>query len=200
MTRLMSVPILLCCVSLFWAGSGLASEDFCSLIVKPVSAESRDLSAIVTVVERDGTKLEKASGVGGARFCNLGFSPVTITVRNNCSTVVLDKVQVNIVATRTLPVITYDCLPLTVIVGCRVLFRFVDSRANPIVGVLVNLRSPFEKPYLADQFGRLLVGTEKEDLTGTATAKGYEPVELNVPCRERESRNVEQFVTMKDVK
>src|SRR5689334_11640125 len=50
--------------------ANLFAKDYCSLLVKVVDAEGREVEADVTVTERDGRKIEQQNRPGGVKFCD----------------------------------------------------------------------------------------------------------------------------------
>jgi len=208
MRILIRVSTVLMC--LVYVGTGLAAQDNCSLVVKVVNAEGIQVPARVTVEERDGRKVEKANGSlpSDLSFCDLGLFPVTVTVTREhpaCSRVIVQNVLLTWGETKTLKVMhdRESCIDKDIFsVGsvCRVLLRFVDLERSHIKGVSLAIQTPRQETRQADPFGRILIGIPLgQELIGTASANGYDPVEVKVPCS-KPKNEFEQYVVMRETR
>ncbi|MBI4465571.1 MAG: hypothetical protein HY647_12780 [Acidobacteria bacterium] len=202
------MKILIYCMCLVGFTTALRAETYCSLVVKVFNFAGRDVSpsTYIAVEERDGQRRENKGEEGGTRFCGLGITPVSVTVRAPMCPhhMVIRDFPLEWDETKTLSVI-YDFEPCTIkdgiFTGCRFVFRIVDSLGNPIKGASLKVQSPYERTLEADEFGRILargVGFGKE-LVGTGIAEGRDPVELTIPCT-GEKYWVEEKVTMAQAK
>ena len=186
------------CLLLF--STSLFAEDFCSLVVKVRDPQGAEVEASVVVEERDGRKIEKENTPGGVKFCDLGITPVTVTVGSpSCNQVIVRNVPLDWGETSLVSVV-YDDRPCLVdappVAACKFLFRFIDAQHNSINGVVLRTHTPYEETHKADTFGRLLIRIAAwQKLSGTASADGYEPAELRVPCITKNQR-IEQYVTL----
>ena len=195
--------ILVFLVCLCWFGTDLKAQDECSLVVQIVNSEGVKVRARVAVEERDGRRIEKVSPIPeDIRFCDLGIFPVTVTVGHQaCYQVIVRGVTLELGKTRTLKVIHEGepCVHADWIrIGsdCGVLLRFVNSEHNYVKGVSLAIRAPRQETRQADPFGRLYTGVPlNQELVGTASANGYDPVEVKVPCSKPQNE-FEQYVVM----
>jgi len=180
--------------------TNLFAKDHCSLVVKAVDSEGREVEADVVVTERDGRRIERENRPGGVKFCDLGITPITVTVGSpECNQVVVRNVPLRWGETRIVSVI-YDDRPCLVdpppVAACQFLFRFIDTQHNFVKGVSLKTQTPYEEVHKADDFGRLLMKIPAgQQLLGMAAANGYGPAEVRVPCVTN-NRKVEQYITL----
>ena len=190
-------------VLIFGLGVSVFPREHCSLLVKVISPQGAEVEADVVVEERDGRKIEQENKPGGVKFCDLGITPVTVTVGNAaCNQVVVRNVPLRWGEPRTVSVIYDDqpCLTDSLpVAACQFLFRFIDSHRNSIKGASLKIQTPYEEVYKADAFGRLLIRIGAgQDLLGIASANGYNSTEVRTPCVTK-NRRVEQYVTLAEV-
>lgn len=209
------MKVLIYCACFVSLASALHAEDYCSLVVRVINTDGRELSAPTVVKDKAGRRVVKRDEdyrPGGFRFCDLGLSPVSVTVgRNGCSEIVtVQPVLLTWGVTKTISVI-YDenaCSELDKLwVGrrggpagpsCDLLIRLVDSQHKPIPRASVRMGTSSGHTLKADQYGRVLVQIAYEDeFQGTAIADGYDSVELRQPCN-RANRVADQYVTMSE--
>lgn len=71
-----------------------APSGHCSLTVIVTDNDRNEVEAQVSVLERGGRLTEKETEPGGARFCDLGILPVTVSVGlpNSCNYTVVHNV------------------------------------------------------------------------------------------------------------
>ncbi len=191
---------VLCCMAIVLLTLAGRAEEYCSLIVKPVDPAGWEVAAEVTVEQQGGRRLEKENITqytpGGLRFCDLGLSPVTVTVETGCSHVVIRNVKLTWGETRTIPVYAYRCLPDEIPQTCKFLLRFVDSEYKTIKGVSFKMRAPREETIEGDDFGRIFVELWFDrELVGTGIASWYNPLELRLQCTRANDR-MEQRLMM----
>src|SRR5688572_16158753 len=128
----MRIPILACCAWLICCASALQAETYCSLIVKIMDHRSEEVWLPVTVEDREGRRIEKKADDytrGGVEFCDLGLSPVTVTVGwSNCHQVTIRNVPLRWETRPYRLSVIYDeqaCSGGIIRNYCRFLFRFV---------------------------------------------------------------------------
>ncbi len=195
------IATLLCALLFVGGGMQQHASEFCSLVVKVTDAKGRETDAVVTVEEHDGTTVRRANESGGARFCGLGISPVTVTVgAPECNQVTVRNVGLEWGATTILHV-TYDVEPCLVdappVAACEYLFRFIAPDHKPVRGVSVTMNSPDNEVYAGDAYGRVHIAvTAPNELRATAEAPGYPPVSIHLPCN-RDNYRVEQKFILK---
>lgn len=153
------------------------------------------------VQERDGRRVEQESQSGGARFCDLGITPVTVTVgAPQCNQVTVRNIGLEWGKTANVSVI-YDNRPCLVdnppVAACQFLLRFVDAGRKPVAGVSVSTQDPGGRTEKADEFGRLLIRIPaNEELRAVGTAPGYGRSEVRIPCSS-ENQRVERYVVLR---
>ena len=176
------------------------AADYCSLMVKVQDPRGNGVDARVSVEEHDGRRIEKESKVGEVRFCDLGITPVTISVGHPaCNQVVVRNVPLRWGEITTVSVV-YDREPCLIdtppVAACQFLFRFVDRQHNSIGGATLKVQTPREDVQHADGFGRLFIRIAAgQQLTGVAAMKGYAPLELMIPCVS-ENQKLDRYVVL----
>jgi hypothetical protein len=186
------------CIWFLCLGVILRAGDYCSLTVRVTDPAGREVEARVSVEERNGRSLEHDNKAGGIRFCDLGITPVTVTVGDpNCDQVIVKDVPLQWGRTSEVSVI-YDRKPCLIdsppVAACQFLLRFVDSRRKPAGGVSLKIATPYEGTENGDNFGRILVRIPAgQDLRAVATLSGYRPAEVQIPCT-RENQKLERYV------
>lgn len=184
-------------------GGRLFGETYCSLIVK-VELTAPGPETNVAVVEDNGWKTELETSRGQARFCGLGFGPVSITVgsQGDCGEVVLKHVGLDWNHTRRISVIydrsecTREIMPVA---ACGFLLRFVGPDRSPIRGVSFKLTAPYPETYAGDAYGRIMLrvfAAVGSSLSGVGSASGYSPVDVETPCT---NERRERIVTLRPV-
>jgi hypothetical protein len=178
---------LLCLIFLLRISAPLFASDHCSLVVKVSDPQGKGVDAPVTVVERSGRVTKLKSSVDGARFCDLGISPVDVFVgdpacnQSAVRTVPLEWDVTSVVA------IIYDRSPCVgerpPVPACEFLIRFVDGSHNGVSEVSVRTQSPYELNTQADTFGRFHIRIPASKvLVGTAAANGYRTASFRLAC------------------
>lgn len=188
----------LCCFAI-WSWMATAA-DFCSLQVNVEDSSGRAQRVLVAVEEETGRRTETWAVNGTARFCDLGIHPVTVFVgRFWCSQVVVRNVPLEWGESRALSV-GYDAR-LCKEEGrpraeCQFLLRFVNENSKPI-SVRLNASEPFKTELDSDDFGRMFLRIPAhKDLTGLASALGYMPTEVHLPCNSQNLR-IERKVVLR---
>jgi hypothetical protein len=168
--------------------------------VKVVDPHGKEVEASVTVEEHDGRKIERENRPGGVRFCDLGITPVTVTVGHPaCNQVVVRNVGLMWGKTSNISVI-YDRKPCLIdtppVAACQFLLRFVNLERRPINGVSLEIQKPYGETRRADKFGRALVRiAARQELVAVAVAQGYRPTDTKIPCTS-ENQRLERFVML----
>lgn len=72
-------PVLYLVLAYSLAASALG-QTYCSLVIRVVDYNDREINADIKVTEKNGRLTQQENEAGGARFCNLGIQPVTVTV------------------------------------------------------------------------------------------------------------------------
>ncbi len=173
---------------LFAAATGAVAQTYCSLVVKIVDPNGREVpEAAVSLSEENGRIVKAENQRGGVRFCDLGLLPVTITVGSpSCNQVTVRNVPLQWGSTKTIKII-YDAAPclrdLPPVAACKILFRFSDDRGKWISGVVLDPPVSTADPSRSDDSGRILVriaaGTELRAMT---KRDGYAPEDLHLTC------------------
>ncbi len=196
----MTAPILRLCLLILIVR---AAAGYCSLAIKVSDPAGKEVEARVIVQERDGRRVEQESQSGGARFCDLGITPVTITVgAPQCNQVIVRNVGLEWGKTANVSVICdrRPCLSdAPPVAACQFLLRFVDAGHKPVAGVSVRRQDPGDGTGTekADEFGRLLVRIPaNEALRAVGTAPGYGRSEVRIPCSS-ENQRVERYVVLR---
>ena len=164
------------------------AADYCSLIVRVLSPDNRrPLETLVSVLEESGRVSRKETGSKDIRFCDLGISPVTVTVGGDeCNQVVVHNVPLTW-GEEYLLTITFDpepCqqerLPMPV---CDLLFRIADSGGKWLEKASIVFDGQRFPRAETDTAGRILVVPRiGERVTGTVTASGYLSRTFAVSC------------------
>jgi hypothetical protein len=133
-------------------------QPICSLTVKVVNPQNAEVEAEIQVVESNGRTTILENELGGARFCDLGLLPVTITVgKSACNQVVLRDVPLDWPGTKTVNVI-YDIEPCFVTrvpsKFCDVMIRVLDVGDRPLQEAKIHVSGSDKPPAKTDEFGR----------------------------------------------
>jgi hypothetical protein len=158
------------------------------------------VGARISIQEGDGRMETKETEGLDLEFCDLGITPVTITVGHPaCNQAIVRNVGVNWNQT-TRTTIIYDRQPCLQdappVAACQMLFRFQDSQQHWLDKASLDVESPKPETVKADKFGRILVRiVARQTLRGRAVAEGYRPSVLSVECS-REHIQFEQIVTL----
>ena len=202
---------LLCFVLVGCFTTLVRAEDYCSLVVKVFTEPGTEEIGPVPVVveEQNGRTHRKRYAYGGVSFCDLGILPVTVTVEAPyCNEYVVRHVPVIWGETHTLSIVQDLQLcsrgelgnePLPPLPGCYFLLRFVNSQQKAIAAVSLQVRSPRPTTRESDGFGRVFLSLPRlEELLATASAKGYDPVDVSLRCG-AEIRS-EKYITMNEAR
>lgn len=192
---MVSKLILICLMSL--VAPNLFAEEYCSLIVKTIDPRGNEIRAAITVDEANGRKIEVKWNEytnGGVRVCDLGLSPVDVSVQTGCSFVTVKGVRLSWGEPRLLQVNTYDC-PVDVIPqACEFLLRFEDSQKNPIAGVSFTATNSNGEAIRGDRFGRIyLTPRIRSEVGGTVQAPGFASLQVRLPCTVASGRIEQRF-------
>jgi hypothetical protein len=192
------------CVGL-WLSScsvSLAAEEYCSLNVKVIDASGREVlpGERIAVEERTGRNIERKYVQGGVRFCDLGITPVTLTVGlPGCNQVVVRDVPLTFGEMVTSLVVADSeacskAYPHAPIFGCSFLFRILGPSGNAVAAFI---ESPsFKKVLQSDSAGRVMLhGEWNQEVQGTIRAAGYRPQDVLLDCTPENIR-VERYITM----
>lgn len=191
-------------LSVFAGLPGLAA-DYCSLTVRVLSPDHRrPLEVLVSVQERSGRVVEKETKSQDLPFCDLGITPVTVTVGSDvCNQVIVRDVPLEWREQYVLAV-TYDpepCMPERPPVPvpvCQVLFRVSDAQSRWIEKASIYLQDPGHSTMETDSAGRavqvLKVG---ERLMGRVGARGYVSRSFSISCPRSEQVHEEHIKLVK---
>lgn len=166
------------------------AADYCSLVVRVLSPDNkRFFQVLVSVQEESGRVTRKEADSEDARFCDLGISPVTVTVGEDaCNQVVVRNVPLEWEEEYILR-ITYDrepCMqspPPRLYPVCRLLFRIADSTGNWLQKASVTFAGGRFPKAETDHAGRIMVVPRKgERVTGTVAATGYSNKTFSGAC------------------
>ena len=177
-----------------------AAAEHCSLRVTVLTPSGEPVTARILVEEKNGWKLEQQSTPGPTNFCGLGIHPVSVTVGDEgCNQVVVRNVPLKWDETTHLTV-TYDmkpCLGETPpVAACDVLLRVIGVKRDPVDGATFEEQKPFPELRRGDVFGRIFIRIAAgQELTGIASARGYRPAQIKIPCVSRNQRH-EQIVVL----
>jgi hypothetical protein len=187
--------------ALVYPTPNLQAQGHCSLSVNLIDPEGRAVEANVSVRESDGRTVEKTATLGSAQFCDLGITPVDITVGHPaCNQAVLRSVGLQWGITTKVKMI-YDREPCLIdeppVAACQMLLRFADAAGHWLSGVVLAMRSPYDQSLTADEFGRLLIRIPAfKELVGSASIAYYDTAEVRMPCTS-ENYRVERHITLK---
>ena len=208
------MKVFLCFACVLFFTELLSAREYCSLVVKVVDEQGTEVSTRepVVVEESDGKRIEKRYMAGGVSFCDLGILPVTVTVGapGSCNQTSVRNVPLGWLGTTTIQVNPNVAAcrlyhSLAQLPGCDFFFRFINSKREPIPNVSVNVRNPGVELLQGDSFGRVWLRILlRDELIATATANGYDPVEIKYPCPPLEDLptrddipTLQQYVTMR---
>jgi hypothetical protein len=128
-----------------------SGADYCSLIVKVTDPHGNEPEVAVSVRERDGRFTRQDNAQGGVGFCNLGITPVEVTVGSPaCNQTIVRNVPVDWAEERKITIL-YDPSPCMVdrppVAACAFLFRFVDTQGEPLSGARFEVEKPYEQAW-----------------------------------------------------
>lgn len=182
-------------IFLFLAGLQAATgADYCSLVVRVLSPDQRrPLEVPISVREKSSRVLEKETTTEDVKFCDLGISPVTVTVGNDtCNQVVVRDVPLEW-NEQYLLTVTYDpepCMPErppAPVPVCQVLFRVSDAKGNWIEKASIHFQGSSSPPLETDSAGRALRLVKVGDrVTGAVDSRGYTSKTFSVSCPQSE--------------
>ena len=187
MDKLLQMKIVLVPVLFILSAITATAQDRCSLIVKVVDPSEHEVEARITVKEQNGRLLRAENEPGGAKFCDLGILPVTVSVGSAaCNQVTVQSVPLEWGHTRTTKVV-YDrgpCLQdLPPLALCHILFRFSDEEGKWLSGVSFDPPAKGAESATTDSFGRVLVNTSLgEQLQTLAKKEGYISQSVRLTC------------------
>jgi hypothetical protein len=172
------------------AASPVAAQDFCSLKVRVLTPNGQRLEVPIAVREKNGRNIEKKQGLAeDVKFCDLGISPVTITVGlKGCYEIVVNEVPLFWKEPYTLKVI-YDYKPCQRDLLpppeplCEVLFRIRDSNGRWVNSAKIDIDEPHKSRLQTDNAGRgHLFVKVAQTLRGTVSATGYATKNFSFEC------------------
>jgi hypothetical protein len=173
---------------LFLCSTGVVAQTYCSLVVKVVDPNDREVpEAQVTLEERSGRVVNAENQRGGVRFCDLGLQPVTITVGSpQCNQVCVREVPLEWGRTKIVKVV-YDREPclrdFPPVAACTILFRFSNESGKWISGVIFDPPVSGAEHPRSDNFGRALVSIAAgKELRTSAKRQGYVSEEVRLTC------------------
>ena len=179
------------CICLFLGGAQASlAADYCSLIIRVMSPDNRrPLDVEVSVKEESGRVTSKDTDLDDTRFCDMGISPVTVTVGGDaCNQVVVRDVPLAW-QEEYLMKITYDPEPCLkersppLVPHCKLLIRIEDSNGTWLKNASVVFASARFPRSETDQAGRILVVPRRgERVTGSASASGYSSKTFSGAC------------------
>jgi hypothetical protein len=175
--------------------------DFCSLAVRVLSWDLRHpLSVPVSVTEESGRVIQKFTTGENVLFCDLGITPVTVTVGADCNQTIVRDVPLNWTwGYQYALTVTYDSEPCNP--GhfmhtplCYELFRIADTAGNWIENASIQFQEDQFKAMSTDNAGRALLtlGVGKS-VEGTISANGYQSRQFSISCPELESYHNQLF-------
>jgi hypothetical protein len=173
------------------------AQDYCSLRVRVIAPDGRRFAdVLVAVNEPNGRTLEKwQKSKQDVEFCDLGVSPVTVTVGlKGCNPIVVNGVRLFWQEPYTLKVI-YDmehCMretPPPPKLLCQILFRVRDSAGEWIKNAELKFANSVHSKFQTDNAGRALFSMGLNDqIQGTASAPEHATKTFSVTCSESEVR------------
>jgi hypothetical protein len=173
---------------------GAVAADYCSLAVRVLSPDQRrPVEVLVSVREKGGRVIEKETTSEDVKFCDLGITPVTVTVGGDtCNQVLVRDVPLTWGAQYVLT-ITYDpepCMPErppAPVPVCQVLFRISDSKGKWLERASIRFQGS-QKPTLeTDSAGRVLQLLKAGDrVTGAVDLRGYTGKTFAISCSRSE--------------
>lgn len=168
----------------------LTGEEWCPLIVKVYQQDSSyQAEADITVTEEDGARYSFQNAPGEAKFCGLGFRPVTVEVKGFCETVRVATSWFVRDETRILKVLLdqercFRDRPHPPIPVCDILLRIRDESGAPRSDATFVALAPKEWRRQSDSYGRVsTVIAMGEELRGYVSARKSVDLPLRIPCR-----------------
>jgi hypothetical protein len=182
---------------LFLAVITAPAQDFCSLTVRVANPDGYKPTGVpVILVESNGRVEPGTTKNGEVKFCDLGLSPVTVTVggSDRCGELAVRNVAVNWGTERVLKVI-YDhayCNGDEIQnAGCLDLLRFVDELARPVAGVHLEAATGVAHEVQSDGYGRAMVKLQSgETAVLNARSPGHKPETVELTCSGTSKREV----------
>jgi hypothetical protein len=172
---------------LFLVAVTASARDFCSLTVRVANAAGYKPTGLsVALVESNGRTEAATTKDGEVRFCDLGISPVTLTIGegDRCNEVVIRNLALNWDTDRVLNVI-YDreyCHGDELqSAGCLFLLRFVNEQGRAVGPVRFAPPIGRARSVQSDGYGRAIVTLqpgETRTFSGSLSGFGTEKVEL----------------------
>lgn len=181
-------------------------QGHCSLQVSVVNAEGLEVEASVQVTEEDGRIVKKENQIGGVQFCDLGITPVMVTVggEDACNGVTVHNVKLLWEKTNFVKVI-YDretCLydpPASTVPLCMVLLRIKDAKGNWLSGSSVTVNAPNQESFTTDQYGRVILRARYgSDLEGVVKQEGYSLQKFKFSCSGDEAQQ-EHYIVLEEL-
>ncbi len=176
-------------------------QEYCSLIVNAVDPNGEQVhQGHVVVEEQNGRNISAEYRPGGLRFCDLGITPVTITIGTPvCNQVTVRNVGLTWGKTVVVKVIydgeacRHDPGPAA---ACEILFRFADHEGDWIPGVSLSPSVDLTRPKESDTYGRLLINiVAGKEIKSMTQSSGYLPKEIHLTCA-RDLLRSERVITL----
>lgn len=174
---------------LFLVAASAAAKDYCSLTVQVANAHGYKPTGVsVSLVEVNGRVETGATKDGEVRFCDLGMSPVTLTIgeRDRCNEVVVRNVALSWDTERVVNVVydreycNGDELQAQ---GCSILLRFVDEQGKPVPDVQFAAPTGRLRSVHSDAYGRALVGLQLgETVIANARSVSHIGEQIELKC------------------
>lgn len=194
MERLHKVVSILACLTCWLAlpPCTVSGQDVCSLKVRVLSSDGQRVAAPVKVEEKTGRVEEKDQEGRDVQFCDLGVTPVQVTVGSDtlCNQVSVRNVPITW-SQPYLLVVTYDpkaCTRLEITPqptpACGMLVRVADSSNGKwVLGATVSVSALARYVTKTDRYGRVYFGVGvQNDARGTVTAAGFRSADFTATC------------------
>ncbi len=166
------------------------AAPYCSLVVRVLSPDQRrPLEVPISVREGNGRILEKETTSEDVKFCDLGITPVTVTVGgDSCNQTVVKDVPLSWNELYLLT-ITYDpepCMPErppAPIPTCQELLRVADTDGRWVEKASIRFQDSILSPRETDDAGRALVVLKNgERIQGIVISPGYVTKPFSLTC------------------
>jgi len=201
------MTITLAILSLLLSACGYSAlgqaAEFCSLAVRVLSWDLRHPGYVpVSVREKSGRVIQKFTTGQNENllFCDLGITPVTVTVGTDCNQTIVKDVPLNWTwGYQYLLTVTYDsetCYPGPLLHTplCYELFRVADTAGNWIENASIQFQGDQFKAMSTDNAGRaLLTSGVGKSVEGTISANGYQSKQFSISCPKLEGYHDQLF-------
>ncbi len=173
-------------VRLLISSAVATAADFCAVKIFLTGKGGTPASALVELRDITGKVVQRSTAdEGEADFCDFDFGECSIAIGGTtCAALIIPNVELVFGATRVYRAYLNDCAGGEEFVpkGCRINFRVVSSRQDPVPTVTL-LSDPPGIKTTTDNYGRAQVRVASGETRKLVFSKqGYSPTEYALKC------------------